>query len=172
MKATSFLLGSWVRRCLLVAALPIGAIACGSSSKQEAKAPAPAMGGGPLSTLPPEMEAAGPLLSQVTSAVPGLSTTQAATGVGSLLGLAQSKLPPDQYAQIADALPGSNALVNGAVNAGLPTSNLNGLSSLTGVFDQAGISPSQVTQMIPVVGESISNTAGPQAARNFLSAVK
>jgi len=108
----------------------------------------------------------------VTHAVPGLSTTQAATGVGSLLGLAEAKLPPEQFAQIAKAVPGSNELINGAVKAGLPTSGLTSLSSLTSTFDKAGISPTQVSQMIPAVGDSISKAAGPTVAQNFLSAVR
>jgi hypothetical protein len=157
---------SRIRRSVLIAALPIGLIACGSSTQTK-----PAVGGGPPSTIP-GMEAAAPLLGQLTNSVPGLSTQQAATGVGSLLGLAQSKLPPEQYAQIGNAIPGSNALVNGAVQAGLPTSGLNSLSSLNGVFDKAGISPTQVSQMIPVVSDSITKSAGPTAAQHFLSAVK
>src|SRR5882672_9216141 len=92
-----------LRRGILFAALPIGLIACGSSSsapppKAAAPAtatPAPAIGGGP-SAMTMEMGQAAPLLGSVTQAVPGLSTSQAATGVGSLLGLAQAKLPADQ----------------------------------------------------------------------------
>ena len=160
-----------VRRIHLVlaTALPIGLLACGSSSSSSK---APAMGGGPPSTLPVGMESAAPLLNSVTSAVPGLSSAQAATGVGSLLGLAQSKMPVDQFAQISKSVPGTNELINGAITAGLPTSGLNDLSSLTGVFDKAGISPTQVSQMIPVVGNSISSSAGPSVGQSFLSAVK
>ena len=158
-----------VRRGLLVVAFPIGLVACGSSSSSSKS---PAVGGGPPSTIPAAMEAAAPLLGFVASAVPGLSTSQAATGVGSLLGLAQAKMPVDQFIQISNTVPGTNALINGAVDSGLPTSGLNSLSSLTVVFDQAGISPIQVSQMIPFVGDAISNSAGPSVAQSFLSAVQ
>jgi hypothetical protein len=165
-------LGSFVRRGVLVAVLPIGLIACGSSNPPPPKQPSGAIGGGPGTVLPQELEPAAPLLNSVTTKVPGMSSSQAATGVGSLLGLAQSKLSPQQFHQIAQAVPGSNALINGAVQNGLPTSGLNNLSSLNGVFDKAGITPTQVSEMIPVVGDSIKKTAGPTAQQNFLSAVK
>jgi hypothetical protein len=119
------------------------------------------------------MEAAAPLLGSVTNAVPGLSTPQAATGVGSLLGLAQAKMPANQFSQISSALPGTDALIGGAQKAGLPASTgLTGRSSLTGVFNKAGISPDQVQQMIPVVENAISKSTSPAIGQAFRTAVK
>jgi hypothetical protein len=119
-----------------------------------------------------EMGQASPLLSSITQQVPGLSTQQAATGAGSLLGLAQQKMPADQFAKVAGAVPGSDALIQSAQKAGLPTSGLTGLSSLNSTFSKAGISPTQVTQITSALGNSISNSAGPQVAQSFYSAVR
>jgi hypothetical protein len=152
--------------------LVIGLAACGSSSPPpQSKAPPAAVGGGP--TTMSGMDAAAPLLGSVTDAVPGLSTSQAATGTGSLLGLAQAKMPPDQFSQIQSALPGTDALIGGAQKAGLPSSaGLTGLSSLNGVFTKAGISPTQVQQIIPVMSNAISKSGNPALAQSFISAVR
>jgi hypothetical protein len=119
------------------------------------------------------MESAAPLLNSVTSSVPGLSSTQAATGVGSLLGLAQARMPANQFAQISNSLPGTDVLISEAQKQGLPPKKeLTGLSSLNSTFSSAGISSQQVSQMVPAVADNISKSAGPHAAQSFLSAVK
>jgi len=118
-------------------------------------------------------EAAGPMLSSMTSAVPGLSSSQAATGAGSLLGLAQAKMPADQFSLAANAVPGADALIGGAQKQGLPSATgLTSLSSLHGVFDKAGISPTQVSQMIPILGQTVSKGAGPEVGQAFLNALR
>jgi hypothetical protein len=154
-------------------AVALGLAACGSSTPP-AQPTGAAIGGGPSTALPSEMQAAAPFLNSVTSQVPSLSPSQAATGTGSLLGLAQARMPSDQFAQISNAIPGTNALIGGAHKAGLPSANsLTDLSSLSGVFQKAGISPDQVSQLVPAVASSISqSTAGPSAAQAFLSAIR
>src|SRR3954447_17730006 len=115
------------------------AAGCGGGSNTEApKASGAAVGGGPATPIPTSLQAAGPLLGSVTSAVPGLSSAQAATGVGGLLELAKAKMPADHFAQVANAIPGSDALMNQAVKAGVPTSGLTGPSTLNGAFAKAG----------------------------------
>jgi hypothetical protein len=157
----------------LAVAAPLAA--CGAShGQQQAAAPAPsAYGGGPLSTLETAgAEAAGPLVSSVSSAVPGLSPTQAATGTGALLGLAKQKMPGDQFGQISQSLPGTDALIAGAQKQGLPSSGLSDRSSLSGVFRSAGISPTQEALLVPAVQSEVSKAAGPAVAEAFAAAVK
>jgi hypothetical protein len=115
------------------------------------------------------LSAAAPLLNSLTSAVPGLSQTQAVLGAGALLGLAKSKMPADQYSQVATALPGSDALVDEATKAGLPA-NPTGMSSLTGYLDKTGISPAQLSQMVPVISNALQKV-NPTLAQAFVSAV-
>jgi len=156
-------------RSLLVAALPLGlAAACGSSSPPPPAQSAYSIGGGPL---PAGAEAAGPALTSITSAVPGLSSSQAATGVGALLALAHQKMPPDQFAQVSNSIPGSDALINGAVSQGLPVT-MGGLSSLDPVFKRAGISQEQAAAMVPAVGKVVSDAAGPTVGQAFMSVMK
>src|SRR4051812_4974004 len=162
---------SWIVRSAFVA-IAFGLAACGSSS-QPAKPTGAAVGGGPAAGLPAGMESAAPLINSVTSAVPGLSPSQAATGVGSLLGLAQAKMPANQFAQLSKSIPGTQALIGGAQKAGLPSvGSLTGPSSLTSTLNHAGISPDQVSRMIPAVEKSISQSAGPSVGQAFASAVK
>ncbi len=173
MKAQSSCRFSWSGGMALVA-VALGLAACGSSSSsQPAQPTGAAIGGGPSTALPSEMQAAAPFLNSVTSQVPGLSPSQAAAGTGSLLGLAQARMPSDQFAQISNAIPGTNALIGGAHKAGLASANeLTDLSSLNNVFQKAGISPDQVSQLIPAVANSISQGAGPSAGQAFLSAIR
>jgi hypothetical protein len=89
-----------------------------------------------------------------------------------LLGLAKAKMPPDQFARVSTAIPGTDALIGQATRSGLPTTGLTGPSSLNGVLEKAGISPAQEAQMIPVVENAISKSAGPSVGQAFVSAVK
>jgi hypothetical protein len=110
-------------------------------------------------------------LNSLGSAVPGLSQAQSALGAGSLLGLAKAKMPADQFTQVGAAIPGSDALIGEAVKQGLP-SQLGGLSDLTGFLGKSGISPTQINQMIPVLGKAISSGGNPTLANTFISALK
>ncbi len=113
------------------------------------------------------------VLTSLTSAVPGMSSSQAALGAGSLLGLAQAKMPTDQFSQVANAIPGTSSLIGTAQKAGLPAaSSLTGLSSITPVLSKAGITPTMVNQLTPALGSMIGARGGPDLASAFLSAVK
>ena len=121
--------------------------------------------------LPSVLSAAGPLLSAITSAVPGLSQAQAALGAGSLLGLAKSKLPAGQFAQVAGAIPGADALVSEAVRQGLPSSPTN-LTAITDFLSKSGITPAQVNQIIPVLTSAVSGKVPADVAGALAAAFK
>lgn len=129
--------------------------------------PAPAAPAGLSSAL----SAAGPLLSSLSTAVPGLSQAQSILGLGSLLGLAKAKLPADQFSKIGGAIPGGDALLAEAVKQGLP-SGLGSLADVTGFLGKSGISASQVSQMVPVLGSAVSGKVSPDIATSFLTALK
>jgi hypothetical protein len=102
-----------------------------------------------------------------------MSSSQATLGAGSLLGLAQAKMPSDQFSQVANAVPGTSSLIGTAQKAGLPAaSSLTSLSSLTPMLSKAGISPTMVSQLTPALGSIIGAKGGPDLASAFLSAVK
>jgi hypothetical protein len=156
-------------RAMLVLALvaPL-AIACSSSNQQPAT-PTPTGTGGGLSAVE---SAASPLLGSVGNAVPGLSPSQVATGTGALLGLAKQKMSPDQFAEIAKKIPGTDQLISGAEKAGLPSSGLMDSSSLDGVFKSAGITPDQAKALTPAVTSEISKATSPAIGDAFAAAVK
>jgi hypothetical protein len=113
------------------------------------------------------------LISSLSNSIPGLSQAKAILGVGSMLGLAKAKMPSDQYAQVASAVPGSEALVGEAVKAGLPAaSQLTGLSSLTPFLSKAGISPEMVSQLVPALGKAVAAGGGQSVADAFLAALR
>lgn len=130
-------------------------------------------GGGSSSTptLPAPLSAAAPLLNSLMSAVPGLSQAQAILGAGAVLGAAKAKMPAEQFSQLNSAVPGAEALIQEAVKAGLPSS-IPGLSSLNSFFAKAGISPAQVSQMVPAVGNFIRGKGNAQVADAFTAAVR
>jgi hypothetical protein len=123
------------------------------------------------SELPASLNAATPLLNSLGAAVPGLSQAQSVLGLGSLFGLAKQKMPADQYAQVASAVPGADALAGEAVKQGLP-GNLGGLSDVTNFLSKSGISVDQVSKMIPVIGNSMAGRVPPETATAFFNALK
>ena len=148
-----------VRHGLLVASFA-GAMACSGGGSS-----------GSTPSLPAPVSAAAPLLNSLMSAVPGLSQAQAILGAGALLGTAKSKMPADQFSQLNSAVPGAEALIQEAVKAGLPSS-IPGLSSLNSFFSKAGITPAQVSQMVPAIGNLIRGKGNAQLADAFQAAVQ
>lgn len=153
------------RRCLSFASastavLAVAVAACGgSTASSEAGA------------LPGPLGPASGVVSQVASAVPGLSSRQVAQGMGGILGYAQAKLPPNQYSSIAGAFPGADAMVSEGTKLGMP-SEATGLTSLRGTLGKAGISKEQFDQMIPAMTDLVNQKAGAESAQRFAGLFK
>ncbi|MGF1872426.1 DUF2780 domain-containing protein [Photobacterium indicum] len=79
----------------------------------------------------------------------GVSTEQAAGGAGALLSMASSQLSGDQATELANMIPGGDALTS-AIPAGLG-SLLGNTEGLNQVFSALGMDASMVSQFIPVV---------------------
>jgi hypothetical protein len=131
------------------------AAACGGNSS------APAGG-----TLPNPLGASTEVVSQVQKAVPGLTPTQTANGMGGILGYAQKKMQPGDFTKVASAFPGSDALINQGTKLGMP-SEMTGLTSLSGSLKNAGISQDQFAQMVPAMTDIVNTKAGPEVAQSF-----
>ena len=113
------------------------------------------------------------LIGGLTKSIPGMSQAQAILGAGSLFGLAKAKMPSDQFSQLSSAVPGTNALVDEAIKAGLPAAEqLTGLSSLTPLLSKAGISPAMVSQLVPALTKAVGTTAGPAIASALEAVLK
>ena len=145
----------------------------GSGTMESAgEAAAPAVASAP-SALSGALGAASGLIGSLTSSIPGLSQAQAILGAGSVLGLAKAKMPADQFSQVASAVPGTQALVDEAMKAGLPAATqLTGLSSLTPVLSKAGISPEMANQLVPALAQAIGKGGSQSLADAFLAAVR
>jgi hypothetical protein len=132
-----------------------------------------AAGASPSSALSGALGPASALIASLSSAIPGLSQAQAILGAGSMFGLAKAKMPADQFSQVATAVPGTQALVDEAVKAGLPAADqLTGLSSLTPLLSKAGISPTMVSQLVPVLEQAVTKGGGKSLGDAFMAALR
>lgn len=107
-----------------------------------------------------------PLVSGLTSSL-GLDTKQAAGGLGSLLSLAENKLPGADYESLSRLLPGSSKYLEVAQDAGIlsePITDVRGLNSAMGELD---ITPSQASQLVGQVSDFVGK-AGGESAKNLL----
>ena len=108
----------------------------------------------------------------------GVTEQQATGGAGALFGLAKAKLSPDNFSQVASAVPGMEGLLQAAPTggatggmAGAASSaassmmgksgeSLGGLASLAGPFAQLGMSPDMVGKFVPVVLNYVGGKGG------------
>ncbi|MPZ19207.1 MAG: hypothetical protein GEV06_15035 [Luteitalea sp.] len=106
----------------------------------------------------------------------GVTPQQAQGGAGALLGLAKSQLKPDEFSEVASAVPGTDALLGAAPAmqgaAGLAGigGGAMGLASLAGNFDKLGLSPDMAGKMAPILTKFVQDKGASQAA-SLLSGV-
>jgi len=113
------------------------------------------------------------LIDGLTKSIPGLSQAQAILGAGSVFALAKAKMPSDQFSQVASAVPGTQALVDETLKAGLPAlEHLAGPGSLTPTLARAGITPEMANQFVPALTKAVSAGGGQGLADAFAAAVK
>ena len=115
----------------------------------------------------------------------GSTPEQAAGAAGALFGLAKTRLTSDQFAQIAQAVPGMDSLLSAAPPAGtsgtgsgiggaLPSipGGAAGLSSATSAFSKLGLRPDMVAKAIPVLSSFVSKSGGADVANLLTGALK
>ncbi len=114
----------------------------------------------------------------------GVTQTQAQGGAGALLQLAQSKMQAGEFAQLEQAIPNLQNLLN-AVPALQQPSTVSNLAKLAGnsggtvsnlltvvsVFQQLGISPAQMQQFLPLLLDYVNTTQGSTLATLLGSAI-
>ena len=111
-----------------------------------------------------------PLVGALTSGL-GVSPEQAVGGTGAMMGLAQSKLSPEQFGSITSAVPGLGDVTK-AAGPLLGSSSLSSLAGVQGAFSKLGMSPETVGKFAPIIGDAISKGGGPQLAGLFTSLFK
>ena len=121
--------------------------------------------------VPAALQIAGPTITALTKSVPGLSQAQAILAGGSALGLAKAKIPADQYAKVAGAIPGADELAASAASQGLPSS-ISSVSDVTSFLSKSGISPAQFSQIGGELGKLLKGKVPADVSNAFAAAFK
>lgn len=109
------------------------------------------------------------LVGDLTSGV-GIDAGQAAGGLGSILSLAQNKLPNADYDSLTKVLPSSEKYIEMAKDAGLLTTPITDVGRLNSAMTQLGISPAQASDLYSTVGDYVSKVGG-ESLGNSLTAL-
>jgi hypothetical protein len=147
-----------IRTALFVAAIAIlGATTTG------------AVAAAPQNTQPiPE---ASPELVDAVAKEIGSSPQQAAGAAGSLFGVAKSRLKPEEFGQVAKAVPGMDGLLKAAPAMG-GMSGLSGLAGAAAAFSKLGLKPEMVAKVVPILTSFVTKSGGPEVGRLLASALK
>lgn len=101
----------------------------------------------------------------------GVSETQAAGGVGSILAFAQQHLAAGDFDLVAKAIPGSEKYLGMAKQllGGAPVSDKAGLQ---GAFSKLGMSPDMLSKFSPIVTDYVGKAGGQQAGSLLAGVLK
>ena len=106
----------------------------------------------------------------------GATPEQAAGAAGALFNVAKSRLKPEQFSQIAAAVPGMDSLLSAAPAAGgmgaLPGGAASGLASAASAFTKLGLSPDTVNKAVPVLTSFVSKSGGANVGSLLAGALK
>ena len=107
---------------------------------------------------------------------------QATGGTGALFGLAKSRLKPEEFSQVSDAVPGMDGFLKAAPNQGggsalgslgsVLSGGPGGLASVAGSFGSLGLSPDMVSKFIPVIAQYVQSKGGASVASLLIGALK
>jgi hypothetical protein len=119
----------------------------------------------------------------------GATAEQAAGAAGALFGVAKSRLTPQQFSQVAAAVPGMDSLLRAAPAttsapgaAGAPVGTSGALSQLGGsagslataatAFTKLGLKPDMVGKAIPVMTSFVTKSGGADVGSLLAGALK
>ena len=124
---------------------------------------------------------ASPELVSALSKELGATPEQSAGAAGALFGLAKSRLKPEEFSQVAGAVPGMDALLKAAPAAGaVGTSgalsqlgaSAGGMAAAASAFTSLGLSPDLVSKAVPVLTSFVSKSGGANVASLLTGALK
>ena len=100
----------------------------------------------------------------------GATPEQSAGAAGALFGVAKSKLAPNQFSQVAQAVPGMDLLLKAAPAAGGVVGTSGALSQFSGsagnlaaaaaAFSKMGLKPEHVAKVVPVLTSFVTKLGG------------
>lgn len=116
----------------------------------------------------------------------GATQEQAQGAAGALFALAKTRLKPEEFTQVAGAVPGMDALLKAApaadtakksgvdalLQAGAGAAGLGGLASLAGSFTKLGLKPEMAIKALPVVVDHVKKTGGAEVAKMLAGALR
>jgi hypothetical protein len=151
---TTAILTLTVASSLSAFSLGDAASALGAVSSAATKTTAPA------TPAPTKATSSNALVGMLSSQL-GVSDTQAAGGVGSILSYAQSALPSNKYTELASAVPDAGSLLSMApksTNAlsslgslGNTASSAAGMAGLASQFSSLGLDSGMITKFVPIM---------------------
>ena len=112
----------------------------------------------------------------------GVTEDQATGGADALFGLAKSRLKPEEFSQVSDAVPGMDGFLQAAPKQGSASAlgslgsalsgESGGLASVAGDFGSLGLSPDMVGKFIPVIMQFVQSKGGSSVASLLMGALK
>jgi hypothetical protein len=107
---------------------------------------------------------------------------QAAGAAGALFGVAKSRLKPEEFSQVASAVPGIDALLKAAPAAAAATGtsgamskmagSASGLASAATAFSKLGLKPDMVSKAVPVLTNFVTKSGGANVGSLLAGALK
>jgi hypothetical protein len=113
-----------------------------------------------------KMFAGDSLVSGLTSGL-GIDAKQAAGSLGSIMSLAENKLPAADYSSLTKVLPGSDKYLKVAKDAGLLTDPITDSNKLYSAMGKLGINPDTAAKLYSQVGDYVGKSGG-TSAKNML----
>jgi len=104
----------------------------------------------------------------------GSTPEQAAGAAAAMFGVAKSRLKPEEFSQIASAVPGMDTLLKAAPATTAPQGlgGASGLGSLSSAFTKLGLKPEMVSKAVPVLTSYVSKVGGPTVGNLLATALK
>ncbi len=107
---------------------------------------------------------------------------QATGGAGALFGLAKTRLKPEEFSQVAEAVPGMDGLLQaapkpegtstlGSLGSVLP-GKAGRLASVAGSFQSLGLSPDMAAKFVPVMTQYVQSRGGAGVASLLAGALQ
>ena len=134
-----------------------------------------------LGAIPAEARAQGSELVQLLSKSLGVTSEQASGGAGALFELAKKQLKPEDFAKIANVVPGMDGMLKSAPSAGggmasslgsMMGGSAGGMGTVLEQFKALGLSSEMVGKFMPVITKYVESKGGKTVASLLANAWK
>lgn len=101
-----------------------------------------------------------------------LDAAQAGGSLGSILSLAQNKLPAADYASLASLLPSADNYIKMAQDAGVLTDPITDIGRLNAAMDKLGISPDTASSLYSQLGDYVGKAGSDTTKEQLMALLK